>query len=114
MFYLYFCSKEDEATLAVSVARLREIELCIRIYVAADNDPAHRAHVPQGCHAVPVALHRVPARPGLPAVAFELHSVCQMLGLMQTIMETYGFTHCFKLDPICFAMTCASCCPVTL
>ena len=98
MFYLYFCSKEDEATLAVSVARLREIEPCARIFVGVDNDLTRRAQVPQGCHAVPIVLHRVPARPGMPAVAFELHSVCHMLGLMQTIMETYGFTHCFKLD----------------
>ncbi len=98
MFYLYFCSKEDEANLAVSVARLREIEPCARVFVGVDNDPARRAQVPQGCHAVPIVLHRVPARSGLPAVAFDLHSVTAMLGLMQTIMETYGETHILKLD----------------
>lgn len=98
MFYLYFCSKEDEAALAVSVARLKKIEPCARVFVAVDNELARRAHVPQGCHAVPVVLHRVPTRPGLPAIAFDLQSVRQMLGLMQTIMETYGFTHCIKLD----------------
>lgn len=98
MLYLYFCSKEDEASLAISVARLREIEPCARIFVAVDNDLAHRAQVPQGCHAVPVVLHRVPARNGLPAAAFDLHSVTSMLGLMQTIMETYGATHIIKLD----------------
>ncbi len=98
MIYLYFCSKEDEANLAVSIARLREVEPCAHIFVAVDNDPAHRAQVPQGCHAVPVVLTRVPARPGLPAAAFDIHSMSQMLGLMQTIMETYDSTHLIKLD----------------
>lgn len=99
MIYTYFCAKEDEALLAVSVARLREIDPRARVFVAVDNDPARRAQVPSGCHAVPLCgIERVPARPGTPAVAFTLHSVTCMLGFMQTCMETYGATHCLKLD----------------
>ena len=99
MIYTYFCSKEDEALLAVSVERLRQVTPAATILVAVDNDPARRAEVPAGCHAVPLCgIERVPARPGSPAVAFSLHSVTCMLGFMQTAMETYGATQCLKLD----------------
>lgn len=99
MIYTYFCAKEDEALLAVSVVRLRQVAPAATILVAVDNDPARRAEVPQGCHAVPLCgIERVPARPGSPAVAFSLHAVTCMLGFMQTAMETYGATHCLKLD----------------
>lgn len=98
MIYTYFCSKEDEALLAVSVERLRQLDPTATVVVGVDNELSRRAAVPAGCHAVPIVLERVPARPGSPAAAFNLHSVVQMLGFMQTYMEHFGATHCIKLD----------------
>lgn len=98
MIYTYFCSKQDEDLLAVSVDRLRLLDPAATVVVGVDNELSRRAAVPAGCHAVPIVLERVPARHGSPAVAFSLHSVTCMLGFMQTAMETYGATHCLKLD----------------
>lgn len=98
MIYVYFCCKEDESLLELSVARLRELVKNPVIVVGVDNDLESRARVPAGCYAVPVVLHRVPSKTMSPAMGFEFVSMLQMLEFMQMYMEHFGATQCLKLD----------------
>lgn len=77
MTYLYFSCKRDETLLALSIARLREIEPNADIYVA--NDVNDRAAVPEHCIEVLTSFNRGGTGNGLEAIEGELMTMQHIL-----------------------------------
>lgn len=94
--FVYFAHRDDAELLAVSVARLRQVVPGARVVVAVERSAP--ARVPDGCEVAEVELRRV--RPGarVPALAFDLDSMAQMLQVMEAAMVRHGVQHCVKLD----------------
>lgn len=89
MIYCYFSCKKDEFSLALSVARLRQVDPDAIIYVA--NDARDRAAVPNGCREALTQYERGGTGTGLAAVEGELLT-------MQHIITAENADFCVKID----------------